>query len=487
MTRSFATGRRKAEPADDDASLKGRGRTVIAACAAALCLALAPSLAMAEDVEKASGGVEPPAVTRGFAAYTVYTYNGGPQGMAGRIRDTGSAVTPIRNLATGLNGDPQVEGVVSGADKLRIAVTNRVAEPGAAPPTRIYDATPATNPAPLFTRTWPNVRNMSGLVKAGKYLYAIDYDNARVVEINRSSFQETGVTFTLPKKLQPSGFTPRGQALIEVGGTLFGLFNFPDSSFATYGKSLLVRFTIKGGVSIKVREGDYNANLVENSFAIAASGPDIYVASIGGSMTGGSYNKKSRLQSIAHGAADLGAARLKTVMKPSKDEPYEIRDVSFNGSRAYVLLGAYDANFTLQGKLVTTNDFSTFRTIDDFSSGGSGYFWAAQYTPENNRLWYGRGDQIRVYDASAPARPVLAETLTLEPGSLISSGDRFDNINDLAFVGATGSVTPIRGYRSPVQVSQTPRGRAAREIAQGRPELTAEETKRLDRALAGAN
>lgn len=446
----------------------------IAAALATLGLLVTVSVAAAED------GAEPAAKkasVTGFAAYTVYTYNGGPQGMAGRIRDNGKTVKPIPNLRSGLNGDPQVEGFVTNAGP-RIVVTNRIAEPDPAPPTYIFDATPKTNPTPLFTRTWPNVRNMFGLVQVGKYLYAIDYDNARVTEINRSNFKETGVTFTLPEKLTPTGYIPRGQALIVADGQLFGLFSFSDSSFASYKKSLLVRFTTKGGVSIKVGDKDYNDDFVENAFAIAASGPDLYVAGIGGSPSGGSYNKASRLQKITFGAKNLKKADVTDVLKPSDDEPYEIRDVSFNGSTAYVLLGAYDVNFTLQGKLVSTKDFKKLKTINDFTSGAPGYYWAAQYTPGNNRLWFAHGNDILVYDAGKLSKPVA--TLTLDPGSLLSSGDPYDNLNDLAYVGADGSKKDIRGYRSPIQASQSPRARAARAIAKGRPELTEDEKRRLD-------
>lgn len=418
----------------------------------------------------------------GYAAYTVSTYNGGPQGMAGRIKDDGRAVTAIRNLRTGLNGDPQVEGVMPTANGLRIAVTNRVSPPGAVPPTFVYNATPGTNPPPLFARTWSNVRNMAGLVRVGQYLYALDYDNARVVEINRSTFQETGVTYTVPASLTPDGFTAYGQSIIEVDGKLYGLFSFTDSSFSTYANSMLVRFTITGGGSITVGAKDYSRRLVKNGFALAASGPDLYVAGIGGPQTGGGYNKGSRLQKIARGAANLRTAEVVDVLKPGKKNPYEIRDVSFKGSTAYVLLGAYDSNFTLQGKLVSTTDFSTLTTIDDFSSGAPGYTWAAQYTPENDRLWYLRGNQIRVYNAASPTAP--AATLTLTPGSLISAGDPYDNLSDFSFVGAKGSATAIRGYKSPVQLSQSPRGRAARALAQGKPELSLDDELKLDRDAA---
>lgn len=432
-------------------------------------LGLAPSPAAAQET--------------GYAAYTVYTYNGGPQGMAGRIRDTGTAITALRNLRTGLNGDPQVEGVMSTPTALRIAVTNRVAAPGAVPATHIYNATTAGSPAPLASPTWSNVRNMRGLVRVGAYLYALDYDNARIVEINRSNFQETGVTYTLPANLTPEGFTAYGQALVTVGGKLYGLFTFTDSSFSTYARSLLVRFTIQGGSSITVGPRDYNAKLVKNAFALAARGPDIYVAGIGGPQNGGSYSKASRLQKILHGSANLRTAEVTDVLKPSKQNPYEIRDISFRGNRAYVLLGAYDSGFTLQGKLVSTTDFAALKTVDDFTSGAPGYFWGAQYTPQNNRLWYARGNEIRVYTATNPA--TLVQTLTLAPGSLIAAGDPYDNINDFAYVGSEGSAVAIRGYRSPVQVSQSPRGQASRAAAQGRPELSAGERKRVDEELSG--
>lgn len=432
---------------------------------AALGLAAAPSVASAQ--------------TTGYAAYTVYTYNGGPQGMAGRIRDDGATITARPNLRTGLNGEPQVEGVMSTANAARIAVTNRVSPPGAVPATHIYNATPAGNPSPLFSPTWPNVRNLYGLVRVGRYLYALDYDDARVVEIDRTTFQETGVTYTYPASLTPAGFFAHGQGLIEVGGKLFGLFTFVDSSFSSYGKSALVRFTIEGGASITAAARDHNRNLVKNAFALAASGPDIYVAGIGGSQTGGAFNTASRLQKIPHGAANLRAAEVTDVLRPTKKNPYEIRDISFRGSRAYVLLGAYDASFTLQGKLVSTMDFSTLTTIDDFTDGAPGYSWSAQHTPENDRLWYVRGNEIRVYDAASPAAPVT--TLTLTPGSLISAGAPYDNINDFAYVGSQGTATSMRGYRSPVQASQSPRAQAARALAKGRPELSPQELKQLGR------
>lgn len=424
------------------------------------------------------------AQTTGYAAYTVYTYTGGASGMAGRIRDTGGAITPIPNLRTGLNGDPQVEGVIPSAGALRIAVTNRVAPPGAVPPTYIYNATPAGAPPVLFSPTWSNVRNMYGLERVGNYLYALDFDNARVVEINRTTYAPTGVTYTLPASLTPSGYVAHGQAIIAIGGSLYGLFTFADSSWANYADSLLVRFTIAGGSSITVGANDYNANLVKNGFALARNGGDLYIAGLGGAQVSGSYNVNSRLQKIAYGAANLTTATVTNVFAPSSTNPYEVRDISFKGSTAYMLLGAYDSSWQMAGKLVSTTNFSTLTTIDSFTSGAPGYFWAAQYTADNDRIWFVRGNEIKVYTAASPSTP--AATLTLTSGSLINAGQAFDNINDFAYVGGAGAARAIRGYRSPMQVSATPRAAAARALAQGRPELTGEQRDRLDREFSPA-
>lgn len=83
-----------------------------------------------------------------ITAYSVYHYNsvGVGQGMAGTIDDSGSTVTTSPNLHTDLNGDPKVEGFVSGSD-LRIAVTDYVT--GQAQPVKVYNAINPASPAPV--------------------------------------------------------------------------------------------------------------------------------------------------------------------------------------------------------------------------------------------------------------------------------------------------------------------------------------------------
>lgn len=419
-----------------------------------------------------------------FAAYSVYYYNNQSVGfgMAGLINDDGSTVTPVPDLNTDLNGDPKVAGFAGTGDALRLAVTDyagNVTDQNV----YIYEADSGTL---LDTVVWPAVDNLYSLVKVGGYLYAIDYDNARVVEINPATYAQTGVSYTLASGFVPSGYVAHGQTLIELAGTLYGLFTFVTSDWSSYADSLLVRFTIVPGTSISVAtSGDTNGTFAKNAFAMAASGTDLYVTAIGGSQgASGVPNAASRLQKIAYAAADLSTAAITDVMSPSVTSPYELRDISFDGTTAYVLMGTYNAAWQLAGQLVRTSDFVTFTTVNDFSTGAGGYFWSAQYTADNDRIWFAQGNQILIYNASSIATPPTA--LTLSDGSLISTGELYDNLNDLSYVGKVGARMNMRGYRSPLQASRTAKAMQARAITAGRPELTEEELSRLNGGIATA-
>ncbi|THF61127.1 hypothetical protein E6C76_21290 [Pseudothauera nasutitermitis] len=426
-----------------------------------------------------------------YAAYSVYYYESDPpyagHGMAGRILDAGASfVVAYPGLQSGLNGDPKVEGFTDAGNALRLAVTDYVT--GSAQPVYIYD--PVT-PANLATPTWTNVQNLYTLVRLGNYLYALDFDNARIVEINPAStptgYAATGVTFTLPGSLvptTPSGLTAHGQALAVIGGKLYGLFTFTDSAWANYGKSLLVRFDVTGGSSISIDSS--NGNFAENAFSLADKGSEVYVAAIGGAQgSSGTPNANSRVQKISIAGA-LNTASVTDVLTQS-DFAYEYRDISFDaGGNAYVLMGTYNSSWNLVGQLLKIANLATPGThavIDTFST-TPGYFWSAQYTADNNRIWFARGNAIRVYDASSFTTPAATLTLSVNGpgnlGGLLGSGDLYDNINDLTYIGATGTRASLRGYRSPLQVSNTPRAHAARALTRGRPELTEDELEQLD-------
>lgn len=427
-----------------------------------------------------------------LSAYSVYYYDytttpATGRGMAGLIGDSGGAsVLAIPGLQSGLNGDPKVEGFSDPGGDLRLAVTDYVA--GTSRPVTVYD--PLTQLS-LATPTWSSVTNLYTLVRLGSYLYALDYDNARVVQIDPATYTQTGKSLSLSSSgvPLPSGYTPYGQALIVVGGELFGLFSFADGTWANYAKSMLVRFTISGA-GISIGATDYNDSLAENAFALAAKGSDLYIAAIGGAQgSSGTPNPNSCVQKIAISGALSGASV--TPVLTQSDFAYEYRDISFDASgNAYVLVGTYNSSWNLAGKLVKVTAFSPLASTDvDTFSTAPGYFWSAQYTADNNRIWFARGNAIRVYDASAFATPAATLTLSVNdpstnPGGLIETGNLYDSINDLTYIGAAGARTALRGYRSPVQASHTPRAQAARAIARGRPELSEEEWLAVEAAAA---
>ncbi|MDR0634291.1 MAG: hypothetical protein LBF91_04865 [Azoarcus sp.] len=432
-------------------------------------------------------------MARTFSAYSVYWYDTTVtppvgHGMAGRIVDTGSAIGAQPSMRTGLNGDPRIEGFTDAANNLRIAVTDRVANTQR--PVYIHDATTGAEVSGKSPQSWLE-GNLYTLVKLNGYLYAIDYDNAKVIEINASTYAATGVTYSLAISnpgLIPSGYQAIGQALIVANNALYGLFAFPDSTWSTYANSLLVRFDISGsGTSRAITVVESNSYIEKNAFSIAYANSNFYIASIGGKQNpsgSGSYNPNSKIQSIPVSFSSTTSPT--TEMSPSGTFPYEFRDISFSSTKAYILAGAYDSNWQLEGKLISV-DASTFTNptlIDGFpatpgpDATAVGYLWSAQYTLDSNRVWFARGNAIRVYDASNNA---LVATLTVTAGSLIAQGDLYTNINDLTYVGAAASVS-LRGYRSPLQRANTPFAHAARALTRGRPELTEEERQQILRS-----
>jgi hypothetical protein len=385
-----------------------------------LGLALAVLSAGAVQAQEATG-INNPATGTAYAAYSTYYYDssGTGHGMAGRISDTGgntsSAITPHPDLAGGttsipLNGDPTALGFDFGST-LGIAVSDYTGTAGN--PVYIFNATNGSLKTTV-SGGWSDVANFYDFVPIGNYIYALDYDNGRVVEINpNSSYSQTGVTYTVPTVVV-SGVTyyPHGVTLLNISGSLYGLFSFVNSTFTNYTASELIKFTIQGGTSITVGANNFSNHFAKNAFAMAVSGSSVYVASIGG-YQGTGFNAPSSIQSISY-SSTLRTGTVTTVMSPSSTYPYNFLDISFNGTTAYILMGAYNAGFDLTGVLLKTTNFTTFTAIDSFTSIPY-FYWAAQYNSDNNRLWYARGDQIWVYNAASTTTPVAK--LTLSAGS----------------------------------------------------------------------
>ncbi len=412
-----------------------------------------------------------------YTAYTVYAYPVGlPSiGMAGRIIDNG-AVSASPNLQTGMNGAAQVEGVVAPDGTLCVAVDSYVT--GSAVSPNIYDI---ASPSLIANPTWNEVDNPWAMAALGDYVYVADWDNGRVVEIDPSDWSETGAYFdfatdSVTDGLAPNGYQANCTALLVINSALYGLFSVGlPPYYGSYVASVVVKFTIDPTNTIEVASAsDYNSAVEKNAYTMAESSGYIYIACIGGPQTVGG-NPDSKLQSVQ--ASSLSTAPVTKMAYNATTFPYEFRDISFNGSTAYVLAAAYNTGWaSTSGLLLSTTNFSTTSTIDTITN-VSGYLWAAQYTPDLNRIWYGRGNQIKVLNASTNA---TVSTLGVVAGQLMNTGQSFTNVGEMTYVGAVSPLPQaIRGYRSPVQASKTPHAAAARAIAQGRPELTEEECERL--------
>ena len=404
--------------------------------------------------------------------YGVYYYDQSKtgHGMAGRISDTGgSSVTVTPNLNTGLNGDPTVHAFYDPSGNARFAETDY--QDGTNRSVYVYDYSGSL----VTTRTWLNVENLYSLVRIGDYLYALDYDNAKVVEIRATGtpttiYTETGVTYTF--RHAPAGYHGIGMALAVYNGTLYGLFSVTNGTWTTYQNSWVVQFSISAGSSID--EVASNGNFEKNAFTLIEHDGYFYVCAIGGQQTNTGYNPNSKLQCVQISSI----TSTPTAVLSAPDVLYELRDVTFNGSTVYVLAGSYNASWNLAGKLLSyavssPTSFTSQSTVVDFSGGVAGYYWAALYTADNGRLWFAKGNEI---DAVGTA-------ISLHVSDL-KGGGNYTSLNDMAYVGtATAMAAKIRGYRSPLQASRLNLAASLRGKTAGRPEATPKELEEATREL----
>jgi hypothetical protein len=330
--------------------------------------------------------------------------------------------------------------------------------------------------------------NLYTVVRLGNYLYGIDYDLGKVVEMyGIAPYATTGVTYQQPNSTA-NDYPPRGQELIVVNGVLYGLFAYPDSSFSTYDPSVLVRFDVNPGLGITAAatsndDPNIGGVFAENAFALASNGGDLYVAAIGGMQGQDKPNPNSALQSIPAGFSDGDPAT--TVLIPG-DLPsgvYEFRDISFDGSgNAYLFTGTYNSSWNMNWAIYTSADIADPGALTQFDAAtGPGYFWSAQYTADNNRLWFAHGNDVWVYDASDANSAGILEMSDLIAGSTIA----YDSLGDLCYIGVNGIVRrALRGYRSHWQRSNSALARAVRALTKGRPEPTEEELAQARASLA---
>jgi hypothetical protein len=222
----------------------------------------------------------------------------------------------------------------------------------------------------------------------------------------------------------------------------------------------------------------------ENAFAIASNGTNLYVASIGGPQGSSSTpNANTAIQSIPLGFADEDPAA--PVLDLSNvGGAYEYRDISFNPNTgmAYIFAGTYNSNWNMDGEIYSTPNIGTTAPTSIVTvRNGAGYYWSAQYTADFDRIWFARGNDVYVYNASNTGNVAFQDINTLSGGGTIT----YDSLNDLCYIGLDGTRRTLRGYKSHWQRSNSDLARAVRKITKGRPEPTEEEVAQAQASLKG--
>ena len=241
---------------------------------------------------------------------------------------------------------------------------------------------------------WPSILNVYGAVAGGGFLYAIDFDNAKIA------------------KISITGGSPYVELNADIAANkLYGLFITVDDLWAVnpnYKESTVVEIDLatfsETRKTKRVSVVDYNLNLGRNAFTLERYGNMLYVCSIGGKQGGGVPNPGSKLDIIE--LADTGdptgltftTAFMAADLTPVLGEGPELRDITFtNDGNAYVLAGYFDPNYNeLNGQVL---QFPAGNVEPDYLTG---VWFFPTYFPnqgavfavlanDNNRIWLARG------------------------------------------------------------------------------------------------
>jgi len=337
-----------------------------------------------------------PIAAWGSVVYTVVddTY---ASGSMGRVPVSASGVpgTPVKNVVTNLGGDHQVYGFRNEENALRVLLAQYAR--GQSDTVWIYDARGEYR-APLKEARWRSFSNSRGAAAMGRYLYVVDYDNAKVSKIDTRS-DEYGEVSSFAFS-GTAGYDVHGEGIVRVGDYLFALFNEVKGDWSS--------LEYADGKVVKL-DGDLNvmatANVGKNALSIKAYNGMLYVVGNGGMQKGGDFNPDSMIQRVHPNtlavetllkASDASAAALPDAWG------YDFRDLAFaaNGD-VYVFAGAYDATWsqfdsrifktTLQG-LAAGNVGEVYR-----DPSGPGFTWRMEYDNVDGILWFAAGTRLMAY------------------------------------------------------------------------------------------
>ncbi|NLL37522.1 MAG: SYNERG-CTERM sorting domain-containing protein [Fretibacterium sp.] len=218
--------------------------------------------------------------------------------------------TPLRSNMGGNNGQT-ITPFINGDGQLRIAIT--LYTWGQGDILNLYapgDPSLWTQPEnwePPLDESEISLQNTRDLTIVGKFLYGIDYDEAKVtcMEVKKAAgketYEDTGLSYTYVP--QTPGYEAHGEALFFYGGSLYGLFTEAYKPWEGGAYSLNRLIKLDGNLT-KQDELELKGKNIESGTpgAYALVGKKLFVTSLGGVQSyAGALNPESQIEVV-----DLG-------------------------------------------------------------------------------------------------------------------------------------------------------------------------------------
>jgi hypothetical protein len=357
-------------------------------------------------------------------------------GMLSVITRTGNVMaTEVNKLGT--TGDATVNSV-TGPNGL-LYLVNEYAVNG---PWKFTLIGPGNNWTPQVL-TITKLKNIYALVQNSTHIFCIDYDEHRVVMIEKQGWTEVAWYDFTPSE---AGYQAFGVGLCTMGRYVVSLFNECNAPWTTAdylsGKVVVLDPDAVSGTSLPPVAVDFGGqpktviDVGKNATSIVpfvASTENVlmYVPSIGGKqkMNAGNGNE-SRLHEISITedplTGDLSgsvAVRLVGSTVPADFSNLDYRHITFkeNGDAYLMVANVYDYNMSnyktqmvWQVYQTTVGTLQNLSDQDVVSALGSpeifnaapcdeGFLWDIVYDNGNDWLWMGHGDSVYIYDRGANA------------------------------------------------------------------------------------
>ena len=326
-------------------------------------------------------------------AYTVVdsTYTSGSFGL---LKETDGYFNTQKEVVTSLNGDHAVYSFMNAAGKQRVMISQYTK--GQPDTVSIYD--PESGWKTPIERQWTDFSNKRAAAALDNYLYAIGYDNAKLVRVDMA-----GEIYNQDKVydnyVAETGYTAHGEGVIAFGGHVYGLFSEVKGTYPNfeYSASKVVKFDKDLNVIATAYVG-------KNAVKMLLSEKLILIVSIGGSQNNGSFNKESKIEMLQPDsmiAEDL--LKAEDINKLNSSWKYDFRDIAVSEEHRafYILAGAYNSDWSFNSRIykASLDDFRSKKPGSVFAdTSGSGSTWQILYDKEAEKVVCLAGNQVNIYN-----------------------------------------------------------------------------------------